>query len=156
MPSNLMSLNPLLCLNLGSSTLPSQAPLPSPPGFCPVGLITQPTLSRSPSVSGRASPPQSRWIPTTSPPPSNHPRLARAVFPPAAGHPGSQRPLTLPLSSCRCLHLGTCHTSPSLTHLRLHLTLLFFYCSFSLKSWSFLPFTLPVSFEDEHIKVEKL
>ena len=33
MPSNLTSLNPLFCLNLGFSTLPSQAPLPSPQIF---------------------------------------------------------------------------------------------------------------------------
>ena len=98
MPSNLTSLNPLFCLNLGFSTLPSQAPLPSSPDFCPVGLIACPALSQSPSVSGRASPPQARWIPITSPPPSNHLRLVRALFPPAAGHPGSQGP-----SLCSCL-----------------------------------------------------
>ena len=118
MPSNLM-----FCLNLGFSTLPFQAPLPSPPGFCPVGLIAHPTLSQSPSVSGRASPPQAWWIPITSPPPSNHPRLACALFPPAAGHQAPRAPHLL-LSFCHCLHLGTCHTGPSLTYLRLDLTLL--------------------------------
>lgn len=103
MPSNPTSLNPLFCLNLGSSTLPSQAPLPSPPGFCPVGLITQPTLGRSPSVSGRASPPQSRWSPTTSPPPSSFqagtcciPSCGRTPRLPAPPH---SAPVFLPLSS---------------------------------------------------------